>query len=76
MRWGVPFRASGPRPDSQETRSEDFLITMEEIVSTLRLEVYLGEAQNVAICVCRAGDSRIGEAIGKTEYPRLIPGAK
>ena len=49
---------------------------MEEIVSTLRLEVYLGEAQNVAICVCRAGDSRIDEAIGKTEYPRLIPGAK
>ena len=42
---------------------------MEQIISILRTGVYYGEAQKVVFCLCRAGDSRILEVIGETEYP-------
>jgi len=74
--WCVPLSTSGPRPNSKDNRSEQMPITVEEIVSTLRTGVYLGEAQNVEVRLCGAGDSRILEVIGETEYPRLVPGEK
>ena len=74
--WCVPLSTSGPRPNSKDSRSEQMPVTVEEIVSTLRTGVYLGEAQNVVVRLCRVGDSRILEVIGDTEYPRLVPGEK
>jgi len=38
--------------------------------------VYLGEAQNIVVRLCRAGDLRILEAISDTEYPPLVLGEK
>jgi len=63
---------SGPRPNSKDSRSEHRHITVEEIESTLRTGVYLGEAWNIVIRIYRAGDSQIGEMLGGTEYPRLV----
>ncbi|PUU76047.1 hypothetical protein B9Z19DRAFT_1130366 [Tuber borchii] len=40
----------------------------------LRTEVYLGEARNIVVWLYPAGDSRILEAIGETDYPHLVPG--
>jgi len=74
--WCVPLSTSGPRPNSRDSRSEQMPVTVEEIISTLRTGVYLGEAQNVVVHLRRAGDSRILEVIGETEYPRLVPGEK
>ncbi|KAG0634239.1 hypothetical protein HOY80DRAFT_1025874 [Tuber brumale] len=72
----VPSSTSGPRPNSKDSPSEQIPIMVEEILSTLRTGVYLGEAQNVVVRLCRVGDSRIGEVISETEYPRLVPGEK
>ena len=36
--------------------------------------MYLGEAQNVVIRLCQAGDPRILEVIGETDHPRFVPG--
>ena len=36
MRWGVPLSTSGPRPNSRDSGSEEMLITVEEILPTLR----------------------------------------
>lgn len=47
-------------------------ITVEEIQSTPRIGMYPGEAWNIVIRIYRAGDSRIGEMLGGTEYPRLV----
>lgn len=74
--WCVPLSTSGPRPNSKGGRSEQLPVTVEEIISTLRTGVYLGEAQNVVVHLRCAGDSRILEVIGDTEYPRLVPGEK
>ncbi|KAG0633533.1 hypothetical protein HOY80DRAFT_1104625 [Tuber brumale] len=74
--WCVPLSTIGPRPGSKDGRSEQKPITVEEIVSTLRTAVDLGEAQNVVVHLRRAGDSQILEVIGDTEYPRLVPGEK
>ena len=63
------MRTSGPRPSSKDSRSEKIPIRVEEIVSMLRIEVYLSEAQNVVIRLYCAGDSRILELIDGTESP-------
>jgi len=73
MRWGVPLRTSGPRLNSKDCSSKRMGITVEEIVSTQRTGASLGEAQNVVISICHAGDSRILEVIGETEHPCLFP---
>ncbi|CUS14992.1 unnamed protein product [Tuber aestivum] len=74
--WCVPLSTFGPRPNSNVGHSGERSVTVEEIISTLRTAVDLGEAQNIVVHLHRAGDSRILEVIGDTEYPRLVPGEK
>ena len=38
--------------------------------------MYLGEAQNIVVCLCCAGGLRILEAISDTEYAPLVLGEK
>jgi len=40
---------------------------VEEIISTLIAGAYLGEAENAAVHICRAGDARILKVIGETK---------
>jgi len=70
--WYFPLSASGPRPNSRDSRSEKMAIKVEEIVSGLRTGVYLGESQHVVL-LCHEGDSGIGGVVGGTEYPCLAP---
>ncbi|RPA90155.1 hypothetical protein L873DRAFT_1795647 [Choiromyces venosus 120613-1] len=74
--WCVPLSTLGPRPYNKDEQSEHKSVSVEEIISTLRTAVDLGEAQNVTVHLRRAGESRILEVIGETEYPRLVPGEK
>ena len=75
-RWCVPLSTSGQGPNSKDSRIEKIPSTVEEIVSTLRMGLYLEEAQNVVARLCHAGDSRILKVIGDSKYPRLVPGEK
>jgi len=55
--WCVRLSTSGPVPNSEDNCSELIPITVEEIISRLSTGAYLGEAENAAVHLCRAGDS-------------------
>ncbi|PWW77832.1 hypothetical protein C7212DRAFT_362443 [Tuber magnatum] len=73
--WCVPLSTFGLK-SNKDGHSEKKSVPVEEIISTLRTAVDLGEMQNVVIHLRRAEGSRILEVIGDTEYPRLVPGEK
>ncbi|PUU75163.1 hypothetical protein B9Z19DRAFT_1067648 [Tuber borchii] len=72
IRWGVLLSTSGSRPNSKTSGSEQIPITVEEIVSRLRTEVHLGEAQNVVVWLCRAEIRESSRRSVKLNTPALF----
>ena len=73
--WELCFQlsTSGPRPDIKNSGIKKTPSMVEDILSTLRTRVYLGEALNIFLHLCCARDSRSLKVVGETDYPRLFP---